>query len=126
MRRSLLLLPLLAACQQPVAPAIDWTGRSETELVASQGVPDRVYEAEGRRFLAYESRVAGSAPAVTPSIGLGVGRFSGGWGSGTALGTGLGLSFGGLGGSPQPCTITHEVREGRIVATTRQGAGCAG
>jgi hypothetical protein len=123
MRRLLLLLPLAACAQQPPAPLpAAWVGRSEAELVAQLGVPSRVHEAEGRRFLAYDGNGA-SYPAVWPSFGLGVGSASGGWGSGTAIGTGLGLSFGPF-GQTGPCTTTFEVQEGRIVTATRAGPGC--
>jgi hypothetical protein len=121
MRRFLPLL-LLAACAQP-APPFDATGLTEAELVGRLGVPVGSYEAEGRRFLTFEQQ-ASAGPSVTPSIGLGVGRFGGGWGSGTAFGTGLGLGFGG-GGAPRTCTSTYELREGRVIGATRQGAGCA-
>jgi hypothetical protein len=33
-----------------------YVGRSEADLVASLGVPARVYQTEGRRFLQYERR----------------------------------------------------------------------
>ncbi|WP_372617084.1 hypothetical protein [Falsiroseomonas sp.] len=123
--RCALLLPilLLAACAQPPATAtFNPIGMTEGELVSRLGVPSRAYETDGRRFLTWDSE--GSAgPAVTPSIGLGVGRFSGGWGSGTAIGTGLGLSFGG-GGPSGYCTATYEMRDGRVIGATRQGPGC--
>ncbi|MCO6420010.1 hypothetical protein JYK14_28205 [Siccirubricoccus sp. KC 17139] len=59
MKRLALLLPLLAACaQEPplearLAPLV---GQSEAVLIASQGVPTRSYEAEGRKYLQYEWR----------------------------------------------------------------------
>lgn len=124
MRRPLLLLPLLAACSnEPPAPmAAAWVGRSEAELVSTLGVPSRVHEIEGRRFLAYEGSGA-AHPVVTPSIGIGIGTFSGRWGGGTAIGSGAGVSFGPF-GSQGPCTTSYEVQDGRIVSATRQGAGC--
>ncbi|WP_203071005.1 hypothetical protein [Falsiroseomonas ponticola] len=117
----LLSLLALAACAQP-APPFDATGLTEAELVQRLGVPAGSYEAEGRRFLTFEQQ-GGSAPAVSPSIGFGVGRFGGGWGGGTAFGTGIGLGFGG-GGAPRGCSSTFELRDGRVVGSTRQGAGC--
>jgi hypothetical protein len=128
MRRLFLPLLLLGACAQtPSAPSpTTWIGRSEADLVAALGVPSRVYEAEGRRFLAYDGQGSvASAPAVIPSIGFGVGRTSGGWGSATGFGTGLGLSFGGFGGGSQPCSTNYEVRDGQIIGATQQGPGCA-
>jgi hypothetical protein len=125
MRRSIpLLLFLLAACAaEPAAPlAGAWVGRSEAELVSSLGVPDRVHEADGRRFLAYDGNGA-QQPVVVPSIGFGVGRSSGGWGSATGFGTGLGLSLGPF-GQTGPCTTSYEVRDGRVIDAIRQGPGC--
>jgi hypothetical protein len=128
-RLPVLVLPLLllgACAQTPPAPSDTvWIGRSEADLVASLGVPTRVHEAEGRRFLAYDGQGAvASGPAVVPSIGFGVGRSSGGWGSATGIGTGLGLSFGGFGGGAQPCSTSYEVRDGQVIGATRQGPGC--
>jgi hypothetical protein len=125
--RALPLLPLalLAACasEPPAPPSGAWIGRSEAELVGALGVPTRVYEAGGSRFLAYE-RAGTAAPAVVPSFGFGVGRASGGWGSATGFGTGLGLSFGPF-GAAGPCTTSYELRDGRVVNALRQGPGCA-
>ena len=123
MRRLLILLPLAACAQAPAAPdPAAWIGRSEGELVAALGVPSRVHEAEGRRFLAYDTISQGSA--VVPSIGLGVGRSTGGWGSATGIGTGLGFSFGGF-GTGGVCTTSFELVEGRVAAGQRQGSGCS-
>lgn len=120
MRRFLPLL-LLAACAAPPGTTVENpVGLTEGELVGRLGVPSRAYDVEGRRFLSWETQA--SAPTVTPSIGLGFGRYSGGWGSGTSVGTGLGLGFGG--GASQPCTTTYELREGRVTGFTRQGPGC--
>ncbi len=125
--RRLALLPLiaLAACAPQGATTItNPVGLTEGELVGRLGVPTRSYEVEGRRFLAWDTQAAASGPTVVPSLGLGFGRFGGGWGSGTSFGTGLGLSFGGGGGGYAPCTSTYELREGRVVGFTQQGAGC--
>lgn len=123
MRRLLFLLPLAACAQAPAAPdPAAWIGRTEGELVAALGVPNRVHEADGRRFLAYDTITGGSS--VVPSVGLGVGRSTGGWGSATGIGTGLGLSFGGF-GTGGVCTTSFEVIEGRVAAGQRQGAGCS-
>ncbi|HEV7264053.1 MAG TPA: hypothetical protein VGN83_03925 [Falsiroseomonas sp.] len=124
MRRAPLLpILLLAACAQlPAAATFDPIGMTEGELVSRLGVPSRAYETDGRRFLTWDS-LGSAGPVVTPSIGLGVGRFSGGWGSGTSIGTGLGLSFGG-GGYGGYCTATYEMRDGRVIGVSRQGSGC--
>ncbi len=121
--RRLLLLPILlaAACAQDDATtALNPLGMTEGELVGRLGVPARAYETEGRRFLSWDRYASG--PSLTPSIGLGIGRFGGGWGSGTAIGTGLGLSLGGGGGGG--CTTTYELAEGRVAGVQRQGSFC--
>jgi hypothetical protein len=124
MRRLLPLLPLAACAQAPAAPdPTTWIGRTEAELVAALGVPSRVHEADGRRFLAYDV-FGGGGPSVVPSIGVGVGRSSGGWGSSTGFGTGLGLSFGGGGWGGGYCTTSFEIAAGRVATGMRQGPGC--
>jgi hypothetical protein len=122
----LLTLLLLAGCAQTDPPLeTNWVGRSEAELVSGLGVPDRVFETEGRRFLAYDARSVTGGPVVTPSIGLGFGSFSGGWGRGTGIGLGTGLTFGGPSySSGRGCGASYEVREGQVVGVTRQGPGC--
>ncbi len=124
MRRLLWSLLLLTACaQEPPAPlATAWVGRSEADLVASLGVPTRVFDFEGRRILAYDGYGA-AQQAVVPSLGFGFGRASGGWGSATGFGTGIGLSFGPFGQSG-PCTTQYEVQDGRVIAAMRTGSGC--
>ena len=120
--RWLPLLTLAACAQAPAAPdPTIWIGRSEADLVAALGVPSRSYEAEGRRFIAYETAGGSSAPAVVPSIGFGVGSFGGGRGGGTAVGTGVGLSFLGGGGGYGPCVTTYELRDSLVIGATRQG-----
>ena len=67
---SLFFLPILAGCATKAgfeSRMSAYIGRSESELVASLGVPARTYEAEGRRFLQYERRKI-------------VGESMGGWG----------------------------------------------
>jgi hypothetical protein len=118
----LLLLPV--ACAGPAQPdPTAWIGTSEAALVTSLGVPDRVYEQDGRRVLSYD-RAGSSAPLVTPSIGFGIGSFSGGGRRGSGIGTGLGLGFGGGGGGVVTCTTSYEMREGRVVGAARAGPGC--
>ncbi|WP_237216381.1 hypothetical protein [Falsiroseomonas oryziterrae] len=124
MRRLLALPLLLAACAtEPPAPApATWIGRSEADLVSQLGVPHRLLETDGRRFLAYDGP-GGTVPFVTPSLGFGYGSVSGGWGRASGFGTGLGLTFG-PGASTGPCTTTFEVRDARVIGATRQGPGC--
>jgi hypothetical protein len=119
----LLLLP--AACASGSPEEFDrrmtaFVGRPEAELVSGLGVPNRTYEAEGRRLLQYEFTRPSASPAVYPSIGLGFGSF--GWGSGVGVGTGLG--FGGYGAPPQTCAVVFETREGQVQGFNRRGEGC--
>ena len=111
-----LLLPAACADPPPDPVLANPVGLPEAELVARLGVPLGTYEVEGRRFLTYESRRR--APAVYPSIGLGIGSFGGG----TAIGTGFGLAFGG--GGAATCLTTYELRAGAVAGVTRQGQGC--
>jgi hypothetical protein len=123
MRPWLLLLPLAACAAEPASPTPNaWIGATELDLVTALGVPSRTYEAEGRRFLAYDE-TGSPAPAIVPSFGFGMGSASGGWGSGTAVGTGIGLSFGPYGGYG-PCTTSFEIANGFVVAASRQPPGC--
>jgi hypothetical protein len=130
MTRLLPLLPLalLAACAQGGDTALtdaSWVGRSEADLVSNLGVPDRVFETGGRRFLAYDPRNVAGGPYVTPSIGLGFGSFSGGWGRGSGIGLGTGLTFGGPSYSgSRGCGASYEVQDGQVIGVTRQGPGC--
>jgi hypothetical protein len=123
MRRLLPLLLLAACADQAPTPALTaWVGAREADLVAARGVPNRVFDVEGRRFLAYDEAGVSQA-AVTPSIGIGFGSVSGGWGRASGVGLGTGLSFGPA-AVAGPCTTTFEVQEGRVVSATRQGPGC--
>ncbi len=59
-------LGLLAGCAAP-GPTLDqrlsaFINRPEGELVAALGVPTRTYEADGRRFLQFESQSTAMAP----------------------------------------------------------------
>lgn len=117
-------LPLLAACaSEPAAPsAASWIGRSEADLVQSLGVPDRVHDADGRRFLAYDGAGA-AAPSLAPSFGFGTRRSTGSWGSLSTFGTGVSITL--SPSSPNaPCTTSYEIRDGRVIGAARQGPGC--
>lgn len=127
MHRLLVLLPLLlAACASSGTTAEfdrrigTYVGRPEADVVANLGVPNRTYEADGRRLLQYEFARPSSRPAIFPSIGLGFGSFGGGVG----VGTGLGLGLGGYGGGAEGCVLVFESREGRITSFNRNGPGC--
>ncbi len=108
-------LLLLGACAQ--GPTLQqrlsvFMGQGEGDLVAALGVPVRVHEAEGRRFLQFEQRrtVAVAAPQPFPYYGRFGPRFSQ-W--------------------PQPpgyavigCDITFELQEGRVQGFSTRGEGC--
>jgi len=90
----------------------------EAELVRRVGVPARVHEAEGRRFLAYVE--LWPDVAYTPWTSIGIGHF----GRGGGIGMGMGSSF----GSPQfidrYCEATFEVAEGRVAGFALRGSSC--
>jgi len=90
----------------------------EAELVRRVGVPARVHEAQGRRFLAYVE--LWPDVAYTPWTSIGIGHF----GRGGGIGMGMGSSF----GSPQfidrYCEATFEVAEGRVVGFAVRGSSC--
>ncbi len=56
-RALLLLLPLVAACTPWGQARTEWLSgfvdRPEVELIAALGVPDRIYESGGLKFLAF-------------------------------------------------------------------------
>lgn len=86
-------------------------GRSEADLVATLGVPARVYEAEGRRFLQYEDRRIISYPG---SVGFGYGfgyRHFGHGGFGPSIET-------------RACDVTYELRGGRVIGFAARGNAC--
>ena len=125
MRRAALLIALLpAACAQ--GPTLDqrlstFIGRPEGDPVAQFGVPARVHEADGRRFLQYEQRrtVAFTEPGLyQPWYGPWHGPRYGPWGPRMTY-------------VPAPpsyavfgCDITFALRQGRVESFTFRGEGC--
>lgn len=125
MRRAALMLALLpAACA--AGPTLDqrlsvFLNRSEGELVAEFGVPTRIHEADGRRFLQYEQRrvVAFTEPGLyQPWYGPWHGPRYGPWGPRMTY-------------VPAPpsyavfgCDITFALRQGRVKSFTFRGNGC--
>lgn len=117
MHRWFLLLPLLlAACAQ--GPGLSerlspWIGRSEGDLVAEFGVPVRVHEADGRRFLLFEQR----RTVLVAQPGFDRPYFSP-WGP----------RFGPWPPPPAQavltCEITFAIRAGRVEGVSHRGEGC--
>jgi hypothetical protein len=124
----LLGMLLLSACADTGARDFDgrmatYVAGPEVQLVSGLGVPQQIYETDGRRFLRYDFAGQTSAPSISPGIGLGFG--SGGWGRGGGIGTGIGLGFGG-GGAYQSvsCTVTFEIKDNRVLNFERRGDSC--
>ena len=111
-----ILLCSLAAAGCATGPTLDqrllpFVGRSEGDLVAALGVPERTYEVEGRKFLTFEetrSYVVAGSPAFYP--GYGYGRF--------------GPYLSPPGYIVRTCEITFAVRQGRVESFTYRGDGC--
>ena len=85
-------------------------GRPESELLRTFGVPDRVIEANGHKFLAYDDRSLGYEP-VLPSYGL--------WGP---------FAYGYVVPATVPvvrgCNTTVEVVEGKVASWSERGTYC--
>ncbi len=119
MKRALLIaLLLLSACdpyalQRREAALAGYVGQSETDLVRAFGVPTRVYEAGGHRFLAYDQGSVDILPPLYPWRPYGWGGF----------GYGYGGDF-----PPQVvqrvCETTFEVAAGRVIGFTLRGNAC--
>jgi hypothetical protein len=119
-----LALVLLAACATPAgfdARMQGFVGVTEGDLVQAIGIPDGDFTTpDGRRFLQYE-RLGIASPSTAPVIGFGVGGF--GWRGGYASGVGIGTAFPAY-APPPPCSVTFEMRAGRVASYTRRGTGC--
>lgn len=123
MKRLLLALPLLAtACAAPgptlsqrLSPLV---GQSEGQLVSTLGVPVRTYEADGRKFLEFQSQRLTALPG-DPF-----------WGGGFGYG-GRPFGWGGVWGppttvwAPVTCNVTFALRADRVEDFTYRGEGCA-
>lgn len=106
------LAAVLAGCargptlEQRMAPLI---GRSEGDLVAALGVPERTYEADNRKFLTFEERrsyiIAGD-----PLLYRGYARY--------------GPYFSPPGYVVRTCEITFILRGGRAESFSTRGDGC--
>ena len=121
LRAAILLLPLAAmACaggpdRKLVLASL--VGQPEADAVRQLGVPTRVYETGGRKFIAYDERRTDLLPG-TP--------FLGGYGGFGYFGAG----YGGFGGFPpqiieRGCETTLEVAGGRVVSWALRGSACS-
>jgi hypothetical protein len=105
----------------------NYIGLSEMQLIEDLGVPNRAYEAEGRRFLQYDFSTTAASTSSSFSLGFGVGSFSGSrYGRGSSFGTGLGVGvpISGSGYGLASCLTNFEIREGRVLDFRRQGESC--
>jgi hypothetical protein len=98
-----------------VAPPLEqrllpFVGRSEGELVAALGVPERTYEVEGRKFLTFEDRRSYLVAGYPSLPAYGYSRF--------------GPYFAPPGYIVRTCEITFAVRGGRVESFTFRGDGC--
>ena len=114
---------VLAGCATTGRPELEarlgeLMGVPEAELVRRVGVPARVHDAEGRRFLAYVE--LWPDVAYMPWTSFGAGHF----GRGGGMGIGMGYGF----GSPQfidrYCEATFEVSQGRVAGFALRGSSC--
>ncbi|WP_111399904.1 hypothetical protein [Humitalea rosea] len=111
LRAALLALPLLAACA--TGPTVEQRlgtliGRPEGDVVAALGVPTRVHEVDGRRFLQFEQ----SRTVPIPSSPFGNGY---GWRRGYMPGPSYAVV---------QCAITFALRDGRAESFSLRGDGC--
>ena len=134
MRRIILVITTLivTACaptlQERLASLQPLVGQPEATLIQQFGVPGRVYEAGGTKFLAYEDRRIGFAPGIYGAAPYGpfggplVGPFGGG-----PFGSPYGAYGYGYAAFPPPqveriCETTFEVTEGTIRRVALRGA----
>ena len=101
----------LAERQAALAPLV---GRSEADLVRSLGVPQRTFDADGHRFLAYVDTQTAVIPGTygPPPWGF--------WGPGSAWA---------LGATPPQviesvCETTFEIFGAKVIGFSLHGGGC--
>ena len=135
MRRYLAFSALLglAGCAYPSPQHVKelnaLVGKPEPDLLRSYGVPTRVYDTSGLRFLSYQMSRIDSFPGD----GFGYGGFGGyggygGFGYG-GFGYGGGLGYGGFGGfGPEiiqrDCTTTFELQNHIVKSYSLRGNDC--
>lgn len=97
--------------QAALAPLV---GQTEADLVRQLGVPTRVFETDGQRFLSYDEIRTDILPGFAPYYGSWWGPW-GGWG--------------GYGGFPPTvvqygCQTTFDIAGGKVVSFSLRGNGC--
>ena len=127
MRKAAILAGVLAlsACAYPnpqhVAELNGLIGKPEADLIRTEGVPVRTYQAGGSKFLAYSrSRIESipGGPGFGPYGGFGGGYWGGGWGG-----------WGGWGGFDseiiqRDCETTFELVGGVVRHWSFRGNAC--
>lgn len=120
MIRSLTIMSVLALSACATAAGYEkvlksWVGAQEIDLVRSWGAPAQVYEAGGRKFIAYSSRRNVYLPGIAPTYQTNV---VGNTAYTTAVGgspaTNIGMS----------CLTTFELDASRVVSWTYKGNDC--
>lgn len=92
-----------------------WLGTSEATLVAAWGPPSRFYETTDIRFLTYSNDRMAILPGSSPSYQT---SMIGGMAYSTPIG-----GYGPL-AIQLSCTITFEIRDGRVANWRYQGNNC--
>lgn len=120
--RTFSLFPLASLCLVACATTAGyekqlsrWQGAAEAELIRAWGLPARVHEAAGHRFLSFEVRDDIQLPEIPPTYQ-------------TTVKGGKAYTVP-VGGSPattlsQSCTTTFELAGGRVVGWTYAGNHC--
>ena len=97
-------------------------GQPEGELVRQLGVPNRVYEADGHKFLAYVERQPSFVTGGSLFLGGGYGY---GYGRGYGYGSGFGYDpFFPAEVIPRQCETTFDVGGGRVLSWALRGNAC--
>ncbi len=116
----------LAGCAYPnpahVASLNALVGKTETDLIRAQGVPNRTYSAGGHKFLAFSRNRIETIPG-SPGFGPGFG----GWGYGYGWGGPYwGGGFGGFGPDivQRDCETTFELDGGVVKTWSLRGNDC--
>jgi hypothetical protein len=121
MRKAVALAGVLAVagCAYPnpqhVSELNALVGKSESDLVRTEGVPTRTYDVGGHKFLAYSRSRIESIPGSAGFGPYGYGPYWGGWGG-----------WGGFGPEviQRDCETTFEVANGVVLHWSLRGNAC--